>query len=231
MRAATGTTSNGKKQKPYRGMAMEGTIARWYNKSTRNRGDFVPAANRIANALPNGGDVLEIAPGPGFLAIELAKFKDFHVTGLDISATFVEIARANAKEAGVQIEFRQGDVAAMQFGDERFDFITCHAAFKNFSRPVAALQEMYRVLRPGGKVSIVDMRPDALPEAINAEVKKMKLSLLSSIFTRLTFKCVLLKTAHSKEELREYVSRSGFGHCIIEETPLGFELKVEKASH
>jgi len=57
--------------------------------------------------------VLEVAPGPGFFAIELAKQGDFKLTGLDISQTLVEIAAENARKAGVKIDFRLGNAAAM----------------------------------------------------------------------------------------------------------------------
>jgi ubiquinone/menaquinone biosynthesis C-methylase UbiE len=224
----TTNSSPNKPIKPYKGMAMEGMIARWYNKNTRGRGDFQQAADEIARMLPKGSRVLEVAPGPGFLAIDIARTGLFQVTGLDISKTFVEIAQANAREAGVQIDFRHGDVAHMPFEDESFDFITCHAAFKNFAQPVLALQEMYRVLRPNGRVSIVDLRPDATPEAIDAEVKKMGQNALNTWFTRLTFNTVLLKNAHSKEEFNSYVAQTKFSGCEILESPLGLEVKLTK---
>ncbi len=220
--------STNKTVKPYKGMAMEGAIARWYNKNTRNRGDFQQTADEIARILPRGSRVLEVAPGPGFLAIDIARTGLFQVTGLDISKTFVEIAQANAREAGVQIDFRQGDAAHMPFEDESFDFITCHAAFKNFTQPVLALQEMYRVLRPGGRVSIVDLRPDAAPEAIDAEVKKMGLNAINTWFTRMTFNSVLLKNARSSEEFRQFVAQTRFSNCEILESPLGLEVKLQK---
>ena len=59
--------------KAYKGMAMEGPIARWYTKNTRNGRGFDELAARIRSLVPAGGSVLEVAPGPGYLAIELAK--------------------------------------------------------------------------------------------------------------------------------------------------------------
>ena len=60
--------------KAYRGMGMEGGIARWYDRTTRRgMADFRELAARIAAGLRPGGDVLEVAPGPGFLSIELAR--------------------------------------------------------------------------------------------------------------------------------------------------------------
>jgi hypothetical protein len=66
-------------KKAYRGMAMEGMIARWYARNTgRNIEAFRKEAQELAHHLPSGSDVLEVAPGPGFLAIELARLVDLH---------------------------------------------------------------------------------------------------------------------------------------------------------
>ena len=118
------------------------------------------AAQGVAAELPSGSHVLEVAPGPGYFAVELAKLGSYHIVGLDISQTFVRIATDNAKRAGVEVEFRHGNASSMPFDSGSFDFVYCRAAFKNFSEPVRAINEMYRVLKPGGKAVIVDLRKD-----------------------------------------------------------------------
>ena len=140
---------------------MEGIMARWY---ARQRGTpsqieaWRKQAAQLTVGLPPGAAVLEVAPGPGYLAIETARLGRFHVTGLDISRTFVEIASEKARQAAVGVDSRHGDAAAMPFEPEAFDLIICQAAFKNFRRPVSALDEMHRVLRSGGVAVIHDMR-------------------------------------------------------------------------
>jgi ubiquinone/menaquinone biosynthesis C-methylase UbiE len=139
-------------RKAYKGPAMEGMLATWYAKNTaRQAADFAAEARRIADRLPHAARILEIAPGPGYLAVALAKLGPYAITGLDISESFVRIARAHAARAGVAVEFRQGDAAKTPFADDAFDFIVTRAAFKNFSDPVGAIGEMYRVLKPGGE--------------------------------------------------------------------------------
>ena len=98
--------------------------------------------------------MLEVAPGPGYLAIEIARLGRFHVTGLDISRSFVEIASENARQAAVSVDFRHGDAASMPFDAQSFDLIVCQASFKNFAQPGSALDEMHRVLRRGGTAVI-----------------------------------------------------------------------------
>jgi len=163
-----------KSRKGYKGLPMEGFVARWYARNTAGR-DHRKSAELVAGQVGGSGSILEVATGPGYLAIELAKLGTYRVFGLDISQSFVQMATARAQDAGVAVEFRHGDAAQMPFPPNSFDFIVCQAAFKNFSEPVQALREMHRVLKPGGKALILDLRPDASPKAINAEVKKMGL--------------------------------------------------------
>src|SRR3954451_6498777 len=171
-------------QKPYKGLPMEGFIASWYARNTRNDGRrFTSVAKAVASQVAPGGAILEVAPGPGYLAIQIAKLGDFKVSGLDISKSFVRIARENAQQAGVSIDFREGNAAQMPFPDETFDFVVCTAAFKNFTAPVGALNEIHRVLKPGGKASIFDLRKDASREAIDEEVRGMQMSRLNTFFT------------------------------------------------
>jgi 2-polyprenyl-3-methyl-5-hydroxy-6-metoxy-1,4-benzoquinol methylase len=86
---------------------MEGLLARWYARNTRkNLGAFRKLAEDLAGRLAGGGSVLEVAPGPGYLAIELARLGPYRVVGLDISHTFVRMAAENAKNAGVEVTFR-----------------------------------------------------------------------------------------------------------------------------
>src|SRR5271170_3479507 len=118
--------------KAYKGMGMEGRMAKWYATNTGKALDeFKALARRMASELPAGSSVLEVAPGPGYFAIELAKLGDYRVTGLDISKTFVEIANRNAKQANVDVDFRQGNASDMPLEENSFNFILCRAAFKN----------------------------------------------------------------------------------------------------
>jgi ubiquinone/menaquinone biosynthesis C-methylase UbiE len=214
--------------KAYRGVAMEGPIAAWYSKNTgRDLGRFSDTARLVAARARPGSAVLEVAPGPGYLAIELAR-RGYAVTALDISASFVRIARENAARAGVTIDVRHGNASQMPFADDTFDFIVCTAAFKNFGDPVGALDEMHRVLRPGGAASILDLRKDASRTDIDAEVRKMQLSPWNALITRLTFRFMLVKNAYTRAQLEDMARRSRFGHGDIELNGIGFDLRLSK---
>src|SRR5438132_1631708 len=121
-----------KAYKAYKGLPMEGFIATWYANTTRgDKRRFESTVRTVAAQVALGSSILEVAPGPGYLAIPLAKRGTYQVSGLDISKSFVRIARENARQAGVEIDFRHGDAAHMPFPDESLDFVVCTAVFKN----------------------------------------------------------------------------------------------------
>jgi ubiquinone/menaquinone biosynthesis C-methylase UbiE len=216
--------------KPYKGVGMEGPVARWYASLTKKSlDDFRALAQRIAQQIPPGSSVLEVAPGPGYFAIELAKLGDYRIKGLDISETFVEIACANAAKANVAVDFRRGNASAMPFRDGKFDFLLCRAAFKNFSDPQGALEEMYRVLKPGGQALIIDLRRDASLESINQAVNQMSVGAVNGIITKLTFRFMLLKRAYTKNELELLISKTKFRDVAVREDLIGLEILLSKA--
>lgn len=218
--------------KPYKGPAMEGFIASWYTRITGGDPSFASVADEIARTLSPGARVLEVAPGPGYLALELAR-RGFRVTGVDISRSFVRIASERAREAKLAITFREGNASALPFPDRSFDYVVCRAAFKNFTDPLGALDEAHRVLAPGGRASIIDLRKDATMDEIRDEVARMHMSRLSAAWTRLTFRTFLLKNAYASEALRELVAKSRFETGEIVRDGVGFHLHLqrERVSH
>jgi ubiquinone/menaquinone biosynthesis C-methylase UbiE len=215
--------------KPHKDRGMEGMVAKWYTTNTgQSLAEFTKLARNIAHRIPNGSTVLEVAPGPGYFCIELAKLGAYAITGLDISHTFVEIASKKAAEAGVRVNFRQGNASAMPFADSTFDFLLCRAAFKNFGQPVRALQEMCRVLKPGGRGLIIDLRKDASMESINQEVEGMGLNPINKMLTKLTFRTMLLKSAYTGQQFQYMLAQANFQSVDIQEAGIGFEISMTK---
>src|ERR1700761_2684644 len=213
--------------KGYKGMGMEGSIARWYDRTTRkDMPEIQQLAARIAALVPAAGSVLEVAPGPGFLSIELAK-RGLQVRAVDIK-TFVEIARQNAAAEGVKARFQLGNAAALPVDDASVDLVVCRAAFKNFSEPVKALAEMRRVLKPGGTALLIDMRRDVSVPAIRRYVDGLGVSRLNRWFMMLSFRGMLIKRAYPLEEIRRMAVAAGWTDLRIESSPLGFEAWMKK---
>jgi ubiquinone/menaquinone biosynthesis C-methylase UbiE len=206
---------------------MEGRTARWYARQ-RGSATQLDQYRRQAAALTAGlaapAAILEVAPGPGYLAVELARL-GHEVSALDISRTMVEIATGQARLAGVAVDVRHGDAAAMPFGDGRFDLIVCQAAFKNFRDPVRALDEMHRVLRPGGTAVIQDLNAAASRADIAEEVRRMRIGRGSAAVTRLTLSW-LRRRAHPVAEFRRLAAASAFGGCTIVTDGVGIEVRL-----
>src|SRR5438270_10632571 len=197
----------------FRGPEMEGTVARGYARLRSSPSQVAAWRNdaaRLTRGLAEGAEVLEVAPGPGYLAIEMARTGRVLVSALDISRTFVQIGKQNAREAGVSIDFQQGDVAATPFPDDSFDLVVCQAAFKNFNLPETAIAEMHRVLRPGGTAVIQDMSRDSTHAAVAAEVRGMGLGAFSRFTTTATLE-MLRRRAYSGADFERLAASSPFG--------------------
>ncbi len=209
--------------KAYKGMSMEGSTARWYDRTTRrDMPEFKALALRIAAVVPAGGAVLEVAPGPGFLSIELAK-RGLQVQGVDISKTFVQIAQHNADADGVLARFELGNASALPVEDASVDFVVCRAAFKNFSEPVKALSEMRRVLRPGGTALLIDMRRDVKVAELKRYVDGLGVNLLNRLFMMAVFRGMLIRRAYRLEEIWRMAIEAGWNDPRIDSSPVGFE--------
>jgi ubiquinone/menaquinone biosynthesis C-methylase UbiE len=216
-------------RKPHGDRPIEGLMAKWYEANTASMmQQYIDLAKRIAGELPAGSQVLEVAPGPGYFCIELARLGTYSITGLDLSRTFVKSASKKAVEAGVRVQFVQGSASNMPFPKESFDFLLCRAAFKNFADPVGALQEMCRVLRPGGRALLIDLSRDARPEETNRAVDEMGLSTVNRVLTKLAFQTVLIRSAYSRAEFEQMLGQTAFSHVEVSQEGIGFEITMIK---
>lgn len=105
--------------------------------------------------------ILDIACGTGDSTIELAKRagSGSTVTGVDISAAMMEPLMRKAAKAGVhdRIHLKVADGAALPYQDGSFDAVTCSFGIRNFEDKGKGLREFLRVLKPGGKMVILEL--------------------------------------------------------------------------
>jgi len=107
------------------------------------------------------GKVLDAGTGPGTLVRELARsLPGLQVYGIDLSEEMIGLARAHAR--GEQLEervhFESGDVAHLPYPDQSFDVVVSTISMHHWHELEQPLRELYRVLRPGGRVWIYDFR-------------------------------------------------------------------------
>jgi len=114
----------------------------------------------------SSGIVLEVGPGPGYLGLEwLKKTNDTSLKGLDISIDMIAIAERNAAEYGLEdrVTYVQGDACVMPFEDDYFDGVFTNGSLHEWAHPEAIINEIARVLKPGGNYCISDLRRDMNP--------------------------------------------------------------------
>jgi demethylmenaquinone methyltransferase/2-methoxy-6-polyprenyl-1,4-benzoquinol methylase len=113
--------------------------------------------------LAPGGRALDVATGTGDLALELANRvgSGGEVVGVDFSERMLELARAKA--AGARVRFESGNALALDYPDGAFDAATVGFGARNFSDLEQGLREMTRVVRPGGRVVILEITTPRRP--------------------------------------------------------------------
>jgi SAM-dependent methyltransferase len=134
-------------------------------------GDYPAVASTIDDAPPAallaqlpqlaGRDVLDVATGSGNLALRAAA-AGARVTGLDLVDELLDVARARAAEAAVDVDWVAGDAEALPFADASFDVVTSIFGIQFAPRHAVTADELVRVLRPGGTLGLVSWTPGGL---------------------------------------------------------------------
>jgi ubiquinone/menaquinone biosynthesis C-methylase UbiE len=118
---------------------------------------------RRATRMAACGEAVDLGCGPGYLAVEMARqAPELHVTGVDLSDEMLVEAEDYARQHDMDqaVSFRKGDVQQIPFADGSVDLLVSTLSLHHWSDPVAALDEVARVLRPGGSFLIFDLRRD-----------------------------------------------------------------------
>jgi len=135
--------------------------SKWHSKYAVQSAEVNGAIVQAARVEP-GMQVLDIASGTGEPALTLAGLvgPEGHVTATDLGHGMIAIARENAQKSGLaNMTFLQADVHRLPFSDRSFDRITCRFGVMYFADLPRALAEVYRVLKPGGRVALTAWGP------------------------------------------------------------------------
>ena len=115
--------------------------------------------------IPKNGQILDVAAGTGDWTIALAKElgDKGHVTGFDLSSEMLAVAREKVREAGVSfwVTLTQGNAMELPYEDDTFDLVTIGFGLRNLPDAEKGMQELYRVLKPGGQLVVLETsQPD-----------------------------------------------------------------------
>ena len=170
----------------------------------------------------DSGLALEIGPGPGYLGLEwLKKTTNTNLKCVEISRDMIKIAEKNAKEYNFidRVEYKEGKAEVIPFNDNIFDAVFSNGSLHEWPDPMKAFNEIYRVLKRGGRFFISDMRRDMNPLMVwflkmNARPKEIRPGLISSIHA-----------AYTKEEIRGILNRTPLKNAIVSKSMIGIEIQ------
>ena len=156
-----------------------------------------------------GGRAIDVCCGTGDFAFELARLAGpaGRVVGVDFSAPMIELARRKAEKRAIeQVEFVVGNACSLSFADESFDCATVGFGLRNVADVGAALSEMARLTKPGGKV-------------VSLEITRVNIAVLAFLW-RLYFYSLAPRAARvfrGRREAYEYLAGSVRGFMSREE--------------
>ena len=119
-----------------------------------------------AAGIAQGDEVLDVAAGNGNIAIEAAR-RGARVVATDLSPRMVELGRERTAAEGLQIDWGEADVEELPFEDDRFDIVTTSFGAMFAPRPQRAAAEMFRVVKPGGRVVMTNWVPEGPMDLIS----------------------------------------------------------------
>ncbi|WP_324824785.1 class I SAM-dependent methyltransferase [Sinanaerobacter sp. ZZT-01] len=188
-----------------------------FARSMRDKG-WNGVDGMIASGI-KGGDVLEVGPGPGYVGLELSKkIRPSSLTGCEISPAMLHIAEKNAAEYSIPAHYVLGNCMEMPFEDKSFDAVISNGSLHEWENPIRAFDEIYRVLRTGGRYCITDLRRDVHPLKkalvyLSTQPKEMRPGLITSLNAAYTISEITELLRHSN--LRNAtVTSDFFGLCI-----------------
>ena len=167
------------------------------------------------------GRALEVGSGPGYLGLEwLLQTRGTSLIGLDISPDMIAIARNRTRELGLagRAEHLLGAAEALPFDDRAFNLVFTSRSLHEWLNPCAIFTELWRVLKPGGRLYVSDLRRDLSRSAANFLEKRVDCEVIRETLR------ASIGAAYTIKEVLALLTMSQLSDCAVVETPLGLRV-------
>jgi ubiquinone/menaquinone biosynthesis C-methylase UbiE len=173
----------------------------------------------------SSGLALEVGPGPGYLGLEwLKKTEGTRLKGLEISDDMIALAKKNVTEYSLsdRVEYYQGDAKKMPFEDGHFDAVFTNGSLHEWAHADMVFDEIARVLKPGGRYVISDLRRDMIAPVrwflwLTVKPKEMRPGLITSI-----------SASYTLPEIKEILLLTKLQGWKVSKNPLGIVISGQK---
>jgi len=187
---------------------LEGNAPQLYERETVHTLGRPLAELMFSHVILQAGErVLDAACGTGIVTrVAAQRFHHLaHIVGVDLNPGMLEVARAHTPTTGVPVEWRQGDLSALPFPDNRFEVVLCQQGLQFVPAPGAALREMRRGLVPGRRLAFTVFREVPVYYAVLADALARHVSAAAAT------SCLSRYTLQEATTLRTLVEAAGFG--------------------
>jgi ubiquinone/menaquinone biosynthesis C-methylase UbiE len=174
--------------------------------------------NELRKSNPQGV-LIDVGCGPGYLTADILKsFPQLSVIGMDIAEEMLERAadNLNSQVSNNRASFRKGDIHELPFKDSSMDFVVSTLSLHHWAEPVKAINEIYRVLKPGCRFLLFDLRRDS-PRCFYWVMKFAQTFILPSAMGRINEPISSVLASYTADELKHMLNRTPFKECSIKQ--------------
>ena len=207
------------------GIQAEATVHDFdlFQRGFRDRGML--ETDSIIRSGISSGHAVEIGPGPGYLGLEWLKTTDrTTLSGIEISPAMIKTAEKNRADYGLfeRAEYREGNALAIPLEDGFADHVFTNGSLHEWENPYLVLSEAHRILKPGGRLFISDLKRNINPllaamMKITVKGKAMKAGFSTS-----------LQAAYTVDEMERLMEWSAFTAYRVSSNPFGLQITAIK---